>query len=76
MGTLVNSSFGIEHIKCRVFRMIKNVSADRFLSFTFGKYYLYNEHREQWMQNSLYVFSRSLSKQKELFFITYNVYTS
>ena len=56
--------------------MIKNVSADRFLSFTFGKYYLYNEHREQRMQNSLYVFSRSLSKQKELFFITYNVYTS
>ena len=59
--TLVNSSFGNDYVwfVCDVFRMIKNVSANRFLSFAFEKYCLYNKHRKE---NSLNVFGRCLSR--------------
>ena len=47
--------------------MIKNVFADRFLSFAFGKYCLFKYYLEsivctQRTQNSFYVFGRSLGK--------------
>ena len=52
VGTLVNSPFRNEYIskKCEVFRVIKNVSANKFLSFAFEKYYLYNKHRKRRVQ--------------------------
>ena len=39
-------------------RMIKNVSADRFLSFAFGKLSLYNKHREHKFVVCLWSFSK------------------
>ena len=39
------------------------------MNCSFEKHCLYNKHRKR----SLYVFGRSLSKQKELFFINYNI---